>query len=90
MQVLKRLVLPALVIMSSALFATSASAQLFGPNDSNIYTVALLGAGNISSDGSGNIAEWPSVEQYSPTGGAINATGSQSFTGLDSRGRHKP
>lgn len=87
MQVLKRIVLPALVMVgSSALFASPASAQLFGPNDSNVYTVALLGAGNISSDGSGNVAEWPSVEQYDPTGGAITATGSYSFTGLDSQG----
>ncbi len=87
MQSLKRIFFPALAVLGSGVtFATPASAQLFGPGPSSESSVAYVGAGNLSNDGSGNVAIWPTVEQYSPTGQAVIATGSQSFSGMDSGG----
>lgn len=86
MQSLKRF-LPALVVLGANFsVAASADAQLFGPGTSSLSSVALLGAGNISSDGTGNIAVYPTAEQYSSTGQAVMAAGSQTFTGNDSQG----
>ncbi len=66
----------------------SARAQLVGGGTSSLSSYAYLDAGNISSDGSGNIAAYPvtGADQYSATGQEVTATGSQSFTGLDSLG----
>lgn len=68
------------------LFAGAAHAQLYGPGAASVSSNAFIEAGNISSDGSGNIAAWETVGQYSATGQAVSTTGSQSFTGLDSQG----
>ena len=74
----------ALALLGS--LSLSAHAQLYGPGTSSLTSIALIEEGNISSDGSGNIAAYPTVEQYSATGQAVTATGSQSFTGMDSQG----
>ncbi len=68
------------------LFASNAHAQLYGPGVASVSSNAFIEAGNLSSDGSGNIAAWETTGQYSPTGQAVSTTGSQSFTGLDSQG----
>ena len=73
-------------VLGLVAMASSAQAQLYGSGTASVSSVALVEAGNISSDGSGYIAAYPTVEQYSPTGQAVLATGSQSFTGLDSQG----
>ena len=86
MQSLKRF-LPALAVLGANFGVTaSAHAQLFGPGTASLSSVAVIGAGNISSDGTGNIALWATAETYSPTGQAVMATGSQSFSGSDSQG----
>lgn len=85
MQSLKRFV-PALIVLgANFVAATSAHAQLFGPGTSSLSSDALVGAGNLSSDGTGNIAVLQTAQQYSSTGQAVVATGSMSFSGLNSQ-----
>ncbi len=87
MHFLRRRFLPALIVLgSNVLCAVPASAQLYGPGAHSLQSIAYVGAGNLSTDGTGNIAIWPSVIQYDPNGLPITATGGQSFTGKDSQG----
>src|SRR5438128_2696854 len=87
MQSLRRIFLPALLVLGSNFAAsTPASAQLYGPGSASLSSIAYVGAGNLSNDGSGNVAIWPSVEQFSASGQAIIANGGRSFSGNDSGG----
>jgi hypothetical protein len=86
-QLLKRLFLPTVLVFANCLgFAAPASAQLFGPGSSSVSSFAYVGAGNLSNDGSGNVAVWPTLAQFSPTGLPVIASGTLTFTGTDGNG----
>src|SRR5579863_1431140 len=87
MQLLNRIFIPALLMLgSSILCATPASAQLYGPGNSSVSTFAYLDAGNLSADGSGNVSALYTAVDYSPAGQPVSVTNSSSFTGKDSGG----